>query len=191
MPGWRSPVRAKQLFMCHCPRDMSVRMCEVMIRPWVGVCVSLALICSCHCPRDMAVRMREIMARPWVGVCVPLALSLHYFNAVELSYIYFSSITLFHDISKQIRQCARIGEIFARWHLAIAITGKYFRSEKRTRRGNNSIQVCSLVFIKLSWIDFTSDKFGIFPSNFYQHHNFYNLLMSSCGKTMLTYKLDQ
>ena len=64
---------------------MSVRMCEVMIRPWVSVCVSLALICSCHCPRDMAVRMREVMARPWVGVCVPLALSLHYFNAVELS----------------------------------------------------------------------------------------------------------
>ena len=29
---------------CHCPRDMSVRMREVMIRPWVGVCVSLALI---------------------------------------------------------------------------------------------------------------------------------------------------
>ena len=24
---------------CHCPRDMAVRMREVMARPWVGVCV--------------------------------------------------------------------------------------------------------------------------------------------------------
>ena len=31
-------------------------------------------------------------------------------------------VTVFHDISKQIQQRARIGEIFARWHLAIAIT---------------------------------------------------------------------
>ena len=23
---------------CHCPRDMAVRMSEVMVRPWVGVC---------------------------------------------------------------------------------------------------------------------------------------------------------
>ena len=29
---------------CHCPRDMAVRICEVMARPWVGVCVPLALI---------------------------------------------------------------------------------------------------------------------------------------------------
>ena len=29
---------------CHCPRDMAVRMREVMARPWVGVCVPLALI---------------------------------------------------------------------------------------------------------------------------------------------------
>ena len=28
----------------HCPRDMAVRMREVMGRPWVGVCVPLALI---------------------------------------------------------------------------------------------------------------------------------------------------
>ena len=27
----------------HCPRDMAVRMREVMARPWVGVCVPLAL----------------------------------------------------------------------------------------------------------------------------------------------------
>ena len=29
-----------------------------------------------------------------------------------------------HDISKQIEQGARIGKIFARWHLAIAITSE-------------------------------------------------------------------
>ena len=29
---------------CHCPRDMAVRICEVMARPWVGVCVPLAVI---------------------------------------------------------------------------------------------------------------------------------------------------
>ena len=29
---------------CHCPRYMAVRMREVMARPWVGVCVPLALI---------------------------------------------------------------------------------------------------------------------------------------------------
>ena len=27
---------------CHYPRDMAVRMREVMARPWVGVCVPLA-----------------------------------------------------------------------------------------------------------------------------------------------------
>ena len=29
---------------CHCPRDMVVRMREVTARPWIGVCVPLALI---------------------------------------------------------------------------------------------------------------------------------------------------
>ena len=28
---------------CHCPGDMAVRMREVLARPWVGVCVPLAL----------------------------------------------------------------------------------------------------------------------------------------------------
>ena len=65
----------------------------------------------------MAVRMREVLAQPLVGVCVP-----HFKFATELSSIYFSSITVFYDISKQIQQRARIGKIFARWHLAIAIT---------------------------------------------------------------------
>ena len=29
---------------CHCPCGMAVRMREVMARPWVGVCVPLALL---------------------------------------------------------------------------------------------------------------------------------------------------
>ena len=30
------------VYGCHCPRDMAVRMRDVMVRPWVGVCVPLA-----------------------------------------------------------------------------------------------------------------------------------------------------
>ena len=73
--------------------------------------------------------MREVMTRPWVGVCVPLLYVCNIFNAIELSSIHFSSITVFHDISKQIQQRARIGKIFARWHLAIAIAS-YLDSKK-------------------------------------------------------------
>ena len=75
----------------------------------------------------MAMRMREVLARLWVGVCVPLALSCTIFKVIfayafELSSIYFSSIAVFQDIPKQIQQRANIGKIFARWHLAIAVT---------------------------------------------------------------------
>ena len=31
---------------CQCPGDMAVRMREVLARPWVGVCVPLALSLS-------------------------------------------------------------------------------------------------------------------------------------------------
>ena len=31
---------------CHCQGDMAVRMREVLARPWVGVCVPLALSLS-------------------------------------------------------------------------------------------------------------------------------------------------
>ena len=71
-----------------------------------------------------APRIREVLVRPWVGVCVPLLYVCNIFNAIELSSIHFSSITVFHDISKQIQQRARIGKIFARWHLAIALTSE-------------------------------------------------------------------
>ena len=38
---------------------------------------------------------------------------------------------------------------------------------------------CKLIFIRNV---LTSDKFETFSSDFYQHHNVYNLLMSSSGK---------
>ena len=84
-------------------------------------------VCGCHCPRDIAVRMREVLARPWVCVCVPLALSLLYFQCNRIKLNLFSSNTVFHDISK-IQQRALIGKIFARWHLAIAINSRGYKS---------------------------------------------------------------
>ena len=84
-------------------------------------------VCGCHCPRDVAVRMSEVLARPWVCVCVPLALSLLYFQCNRIKLNLFSSNTVFHDISK-IQQRALIGKIFARWHLAIAITCRGYKS---------------------------------------------------------------
>ena len=46
MPCWWAPNSWKKTGVhgCHCPRDMAVRMREVMARPWVGVCVPLALL---------------------------------------------------------------------------------------------------------------------------------------------------
>ena len=84
-------------------------------------------VCGCHCPRDIAVRMSEVLARPWVCVCVPLALSLLYFQCNRIKLNLFSSNTVFHDISK-IQQRALIGKIFARWHLAVAITSRGYKS---------------------------------------------------------------
>ena len=84
-------------------------------------------VCGCHCPRDIAVRMSEVLARPWVCVCVPLALSLLYFQCNRIKLNLFSSNTVFHDISK-IQQRALIGKTFARWHLAIAITSRGYKS---------------------------------------------------------------
>ena len=43
MPCWWAPNSWKKTGVhgCHCPRDMAVRMREVMARLWVGVCVPL------------------------------------------------------------------------------------------------------------------------------------------------------
>ena len=45
--------------------------------------------------------------------------------------------------------------------------------------------------LKLSWKDITSNEFDTFSSNFYQHHNFFNLSMSKRGKEILTYEHDR
>ena len=58
---------------CHCPRDMAVRMREVMTRLWVGVCMPLALIywqLIIHLPVHVVV---ELLCGSHVA-CVELAL---------------------------------------------------------------------------------------------------------------------
>ena len=40
LPRWRAPTA---VCGCHCPRDMVVRMLEVLAWLWAGVCVPLAL----------------------------------------------------------------------------------------------------------------------------------------------------
>ena len=45
-PGMRPDKGETAVPGCHCPGDMAVRMREVLARPWVGVCVPLALSLS-------------------------------------------------------------------------------------------------------------------------------------------------
>ena len=59
-------------------------------------------------------------------------LSLLYFQCNRIKLNLFSSNTVFHDISK-IQQRALIGKIFARWHLAIAITSRGYKSSHLRR----------------------------------------------------------
>ena len=82
-------------------------------------CVRLPSLCSS--PARLILQCACVRYWP-CRVCVSLALSLHYFQCNRIGSIYFSSITLSHDISKQIQHRARIGKIFDCWHLAIAIT---------------------------------------------------------------------
>ena len=72
----------------------------------------------------MAVRMREVLARPWVGFVFALLKFALFSPAIELSSIYFSLLTVFHDIFQR----SRIGKIFARLHLAIVITSSSYIS---------------------------------------------------------------
>ena len=97
----------------------------------MGLSKGETAVCGCHCPRDMAVCMREVLACRGLVHLFPLLLvgtifKVIFANAIELSSNYFSSATVFHDISTQIQQRPRIGKIFARWHLVIAITSHYY-----------------------------------------------------------------
>ena len=58
--------------------------------------------------------------------------------------MYFSEFTVIHDASKQIEQRARIGNIFARWHFAIATVNSYYNIRVRViiNRGSSSFN-CS------------------------------------------------
>ena len=50
------------------------------------------------------------------------------------------------------------------------------------------VESSTTIFIKLSWIGLLPKNFSdTLSRNFHQHHNFYNLLMSSPGKNKVTY----
>ena len=50
------------------------------------------------------------------------------------------------------------------------------------------VESSTTIFIKLSWTDLLLINFSdMLPRNFYQHHSFYNLLMSLPGKNKVTY----
>ena len=55
------------------------------------------------------------------------------------------------------------------------------------------VESSTTIFIKLSWIDLLLINFSdTLSRNFYQHHSFYNLLMSLNGKNKVTcYKADR
>ena len=55
------------------------------------------------------------------------------------------------------------------------------------------VESSTTIFIKLSWIDLLLINFSdTLSRNFYQHHSFYNLLMSLNGKNKVTcYKPDR
>ena len=61
---------------------------------------------------ETAVRMREVLARPGLRA---------FACAIGLRTNVLSQVNIIYDISKQTEQRARMGKIFARWHLAIAI----------------------------------------------------------------------
>ena len=107
LPRWWAPLRAKQLSVAATARVVWLCAC---VRYWPG--------------------------RGLVYVC-PLLYVRTIFNAIELSSLYFSSVTVFHDISKQIQQRTRIGKIFARWHLAIAITSIFYKRDMSCFSGCN------------------------------------------------------
>ena len=50
------------------------------------------------------------------------------------------------------------------------------------------VESSTTIFIKLSWIDLLLINFGdVLSRNFYQHHSFYNFLMSLPRKNKVTY----
>ena len=83
-------------------------------------------------------------------------------NAIELSSIYFSSIIVFHDISKQNQQRARIGKIFARWHLVIAMTSCV--------RGTRTQPLISVGYCAHYWVSCAINKGGVFEIAFVSTH---------------------
>ena len=65
---------------------------------------------------ETGVRMREVLARPGLRA---------FAYAIGLRTNVSSQVIIIYDISKQTEQRARMGKIFARCHLAMAITRRY------------------------------------------------------------------
>ena len=133
---WRNSSKGTKLAAPNISRSLTC-LCSESLRTGHPI----SIVWKIARPADTAVRMRKVLARPWVGVCVFLVLSLHYFQCNRIKFNLFLSITVFHDIFKQIQQRLRIGKIFARWHLAIAITsinGKFDFWTKSWKNANFS-----------------------------------------------------
>ena len=80
---------------------------------------------------DTEQRIHEPCACLWVPACSSCPQPIigwihlqHTHIAVAFACWNFFIVTVIHDFSKQIKQSTRIGKIFARWHLVIAITTK-------------------------------------------------------------------
>ena len=127
---------------CHCPRDMAVRVREVMARPWVGVCVPLALIYwqfVIHLPRTChggtAVRYPANSSQ---RCCVELALDrLLCTHLGSKGFLRHGFPPFINPTAvppwwapirvKKLSVAASTPEIFARWHLVIAITSIVYK----------------------------------------------------------------
>ena len=84
----------------HCPRDMAVRMREVLARPWFGVCVPLALSLL-YFHGNFALMQSHLFQ----SIC---QLILGCCNSLQFR--------------NKLNSASRIGKIIARWHLTISIT---------------------------------------------------------------------
>ena len=134
MPYCWAPVWAKPLPMAAHLRDMAVRMHEVMASPWVGVCVPLALIYwwfVIHLPHACGGGTAvQFPANSSLMCCVELALDRLLFSSKGFLrrgfYPFFNPMAVprwWAPIrAKKLSVAATAPEIFACWHLAIAIT---------------------------------------------------------------------
>ena len=109
-PCWWAQIRAKQLSVAATAGRYGC------VHAW-GRCMCAPCFKLHYFQQSRAVQKDR---GPWEGDCTFKVMFALY--TIELTVYFSSTITVFHDICKQIQQRARKGKIFARWHLAIAIT---------------------------------------------------------------------